>query len=702
MKKIIRMLAVIITATVLIAATCICASAASAGLSASASSASVGDTLTFTVSVSRVKGIKAIMFIPNGYTDSFELTGGEWSISGFIVDFSVSEGNGTIAFTQKTDVDGAIGTFTLKVKDGAKLGTATVGCDVMLQDENGNTTVSASTTVEIVCKHSFTKKDTTEAHLKSAASCTAKAVYYYSCEHCGANGTATFEYGEKLAHTFDKQNTDAKHLKSKATCTAKAVYYYSCVCGENGTETFEYGEPGTHTYTETVAEKYLKSEANCTEAAVYYKSCNNCGLASTDTFTSGKALGHTGGTATCTEQAVCTRCKQPYGEKLAHTFDKKVEDEKYKKEDKTCTHGTIYFMSCVCGEKGTATFEANDKLPHTFDQKNTDAKHLKSKAACTAKAVYYYSCTCGENGTETFETGDVLGHDYGTKWSSDSKEHWHECSRCGDKKDNAAHNPGAEPTEKTAQTCTICGYVIKPALGHKHNFGSDWQWNGTMHWHSCSGCSDHSDESRHVYDNACDTTCNVCGYERKFEHKYDEKWKTDESKHWHECSVCGAKKDEAAHTPGAEPTETSAQTCTVCGYVIKNALGHTHKFASEWSSDEKNHWHECSCGEKADVSAHNPGDWIIDREASEGVEGAKHKECTECKRTVETEAIPALPVTTTTTSAAATTVTTTTAAQTTTGKPAGRGCRLTVGTGATFAIVSILGMGLVLSKRKTK
>lgn len=538
MKKINRMLAVIITATVLIAATCICASAASAGLSASASSASVGDTLTFTVSVSGVKGIKAIMFIPNGYTDSFELTGGEWSISGFIVDFSVSEGNGTIAFTQKTDVDGAIGTFTLKVKDGAKLGTATVGCDVMLQDENGNTTVSASTTVEIVCKHSFTKKDTTEAHLKSAASCTAKAVYYYSCEHCGANGTTTFEYGEKLAHTFDKQNTDAKHLKSKATCTAKAVYYYSCVCGENG--------------------------------------------------------------------------------------------------------------------------------------------------------------------TETFETGDILGHDYGTKWSSDSKEHWHGCSRCGDKKDNAAHTPGAEPTEKTAQTCTICGYVIKPALGHKHSFGSDWQWNGTMHWHSCSGCSEHSDESRHTYDNACDTTCNVCGYERKVEHKYDEKWKTDESKHWHECSVCGAKKDEAAHTPGAEPTETSAQVCTECGYVIKKALGHTHKFASDWSSDEKNHWHECSCGEKADVSAHNPGDWIIDREASEGVEGAKHKECTECKRTVETEAIPALPVATTTTSAAATTVTTTTAAQTTTGKPAGRGCRLTVGTGATFAIVSILGMGLVLSKRKTK
>lgn len=702
MKKIIRLFAVIVTATVLMAAACICASAGSAegaSLYASQTSAGKGDEITFSVSLSGGKNVKSLSISITFDSGVFELTSGDWSISEGVNSkpFYTEDAAGALSFKKEVDVEGEIFSFSLKVKDGAEVGNSTVSCVIGIED---GTPVSASSDISIVCKHSFTKEEATEAHLKSEASCTAKAVYYYSCEYCGANGTTTFEYGEKLAHTFDKQDTGATHLKSAASCTAKAVYYYSCVCGENGTETFEYGELSAHTYTETVAEKYLKSEANCTEAAVYYKSCNNCGSASTDTFTSGKALGHTGGTATCTEQAVCTRCKQPYGEKLAHTFDKKVEDEKYKKEDKTCTHGTIYFMSCVCGEKGTATFEANDKLPHTFDQKNTDAKHLKSKATCTAKAVYYYSCTCGENGTETFETGDVLGHDYGTKWSSDSKEHWHECSRCGDRKDNAAHNPGAEPTEKTAQTCTICGYVIKPALGHKHNFGSDWQWNGTMHWHSCSGCSDHSDESRHVYDNACDTTCNVCGYERKVEHKYDEKWKTDESKHWHECSVCGAKKDEAAHTPGAEPTETSAQTCTVCGYVIKNALGHTHKFASEWSSDEKNHWHECSCGEKADVSAHIPGDWIIDKEASEGVEGAKHKECTECKQTVEKETIPALPVATTTTTAA--TTTTTTSSQTTTGKPAGRGCRLTVGAGAAFAIVSVLGMGIVLGKRKIK
>lgn len=42
-------------------------------------------------------------------------------------------------------------------------------------------------------------------------------------------------------HAFTLQNTDLEYLKSEATCTAKAVYYYSCECGERGTQTFEYG-----------------------------------------------------------------------------------------------------------------------------------------------------------------------------------------------------------------------------------------------------------------------------------------------------------------------------------------------------------------------------------------------------------------------------------------------------------------------------
>ena len=99
--------------------------------------------------------------------------------------------------------------------------------------------------------HNFNKQVAEEKYLKSAATCTAKAVYYYSCE-CGEKGEQTFEYGDKLPHTFNKQVAEEKYLKSKATCTAKAVYYYSCECGAaSETETFEYGELKGHTFNGT-------------------------------------------------------------------------------------------------------------------------------------------------------------------------------------------------------------------------------------------------------------------------------------------------------------------------------------------------------------------------------------------------------------------------------------------------------------------
>lgn len=95
-------------------------------------------------------------------------------------------------------------------------------------------------------QHSFTKQVAESKYLKSEATCTEKAVYYYSCE-CGERGTETFEYGD-YAHTFIQQVVENKYLKSEATCTEKAVYYYSCECGEKGTATFEYGEYKSHDY----------------------------------------------------------------------------------------------------------------------------------------------------------------------------------------------------------------------------------------------------------------------------------------------------------------------------------------------------------------------------------------------------------------------------------------------------------------------
>ena len=59
------------------------------------------------------------------------------------------------------------------------------------------------------------------------------------------------------------------------------------------------------------------------------------------------------------------------------------------------------------------------------------------------------------------------------------------------------------------------------------------------------------------------------------------------------------------------------------------ADGHTHKYGTEWKYDETNHWHECECGNKADIKAHTFKQ-IIDKEATATEKGSKHEECTVC------------------------------------------------------------------------
>ena len=68
---------------------------------------------------------------------------------------------------------------------------------------------------------------------------------------------------------------------------------------------------------------------------------------------------------------------------------------------------------------------------------------------------------------------------------------------------------------------------------------------------------------------------------------------------------------------------------------------HTHSYGTDWKYDNTNHWHECECGDKADVAAHSASEWIVDTAATETTDGAKHKECTVCKKVLETAPIPA-------------------------------------------------------------
>ena len=71
------------------------------------------------------------------------------------------------------------------------------------------------------------------------------------------------------------------------------------------------------------------------------------------------------------------------------------------------------------------------------------------------------------------------------------------------------------------------------------------------------------------------------------------------------------------------------------------ADGHTHNYGTEWKYDETNHWHECECGNKADITAHN-FKWIVDRKATTTEKGSKHEECTVCGYKKAAVDIPAI------------------------------------------------------------
>ena len=129
-----------------------------------------------------------------------------------------------------------------------------------------------------------------------------------------------------------------------------------------------------------------------------------------------------------------------------------------------------------------ATYK-NAPHTHTYNQETVKPEALKTPADCTNNAVYFKSCSCGAiSTTDTFAAmGTALSHAYGSDWKYDSTNHWHECSRCHDKNDEAAHS-ASEWIIDTAATetaegakhkeCTVCKKVLEtakiPATGSSH------------------------------------------------------------------------------------------------------------------------------------------------------------------------------------------------------------------------------------------
>ena len=96
--------------------------------------------------------------------------------------------------------------------------------------------------------HNYNQQIIKSNSLRSTATCTAKATYYYSCS-CGImTFDSYFEYGETLPHSYTEMKTEKKYIANPGTCVSSADYYYSCTCGAIGEETFETVEKGNHDF----------------------------------------------------------------------------------------------------------------------------------------------------------------------------------------------------------------------------------------------------------------------------------------------------------------------------------------------------------------------------------------------------------------------------------------------------------------------
>ena len=374
-----------------------------------------------------------------------------------------------------------------------------------------------------VCARNSSHKETVSCS-GGTATCQAKAV----CSVCGQ------AYGQFAAHDFTAEVVEEKYLKSAATCTEKAVYYKSCtVCGEKGTETFEVGNILGHDWGE------WQSNGN----GIHSRICKR-------NATHKETVSCSGGTATCQAKAVCSVCGQKYGQLAAHDFTAEVAEEQYLKSAATCTEKAAYYKSCtVCGEKGTETFEVGNILghdwgewqsngndthtrvcarngshketvncsggtatcqakavcavcrheygqlgTHSFTAETVEEQYLKSAATCTEKAVYYRSCaTCGLSAKDTaeeavFETR-ALGHDWG-KWQSNGDgTHTHVCTRDDTHKETVSCSGGTATCVEQA-TCKDCGGKYGEKDAANHTGAKKWTTTKTTHEQKWSCCGE--------------------------------------------------------------------------------------------------------------------------------------------------------------------------------------------------------------------
>ena len=340
----------------------------------------------------------------------------------------------------------------------------------------------------------------------------------------------------------------------------------------------------------------------------------------------------------------------PYGTKLDLTPAKTLYDYEFIKVDglnkPIVSDGTV-----------VTYYYKNKNEEHTH---NLTLVAAKAATCTTAGNFAYYTCDgCDKwfaDATGSVEITDktsvkipALGHTAGTEWKSDDTNHWHECSRCHDKKDEAAHDYGSD------NVCDTCGYY--KTVPHTHNLtlvaakAATCTTAGNFAYYTCDGCDKWFADATGSVEITDKTSVKIPA----LGHTAGTEWKSDDTNHWHECSRCHDKKDEAAHDYGSD------NVCDTCGYY--KTVPHTHNLtlvaakAATCTEGGKEAYYKCEgCGkfyedvlgtkEITDLAswgniakiAHTTKQTVT--KATPTANGKIVNYCSVCKKTLSTTVIP--------------------------------------------------------------
>lgn len=311
------------------------------------------------------------------------------------------------------------------------------------------------------------------AHVGGKATCKDRA----ACTTCGA------AYGGLGAHSFTEKVAE-QYLKSAATCTAKAVYYKSCTfCGEKGTETFETGNVLDHDWDEP---SYTWTAVTDGYMCVASGKCKNCDADVSDiatvTYAVKKAptcLNAGTGTYTATFSA-------------AYGFPAQTKDVLLPAIGHTWGTATYTWTQTGTGYTCTAKRVCKNDAAHVESETVTGDYSVITEPTCLAAGLGRYQVSFKADWAKD-ASKDVsipaLGHDWG-KWTSNGDgTHTHVCKRDKAHTETVSCSGGtATCTEKA--TCAGCGGKYGEKDSGNHTGKKEWTTTKTTHEQKWSCCGE--------------------------------------------------------------------------------------------------------------------------------------------------------------------------------------------------------------------